>query len=295
MPLPAAEPELIDLDHLGRAHVLGAWRVGDVIIDPGPSSCIAKLLDAIGGREPDALALTHIHLDHAGAAGSLAARFPDLEVWVHARGAAHVIDPSKLVRSAARLYGSEMQRMWGEVLEVPAERVRVLEGGETIGEFRVAYTPGHASHHVCYLHAPSGTAFTGDVAGVRIDGACALPPTPPPDIDVEAWLESLRTLEAWRPSSLALTHFGAYADVAQHLAELRAELERLSELARGLDEEGFVAALRSRVREAAQGETVAAYERAMPPGQSYQGLVRAAAQAQARGVCEHPPRGGSTA
>jgi glyoxylase-like metal-dependent hydrolase (beta-lactamase superfamily II) len=178
---------------------------------------------------------------------------------------------------------------------VPAERVRVLEGGETIGEFRVAYTPGHASHHVCYLHAPSGTVFTGDVAGVRIDGACALPPTPPPDIDVEAWLESLRTLEAWRPSRLALTHFGAYADVAQHLAELRAEFERLGEAARELDEEGFVAAVRSRVREAARGETAAAYEQAMPPWQSYQGLVRAAAQAQARGVCEHPPRGGSTA
>ena len=291
----AAEPELIDLHHLGRAHVIGAWLLGDVIVDPGPSSCVAKLLAAIDGRRPRVLALTHIHLDHAGAAGSLALRYPELEVWVHANGARHLIDPSKLVGSAARLYGSEMERMWGEVLPVPAERVRALEGGEAIGDFRVAYTPGHASHHVCYLHTPSGTAFTGDVAGVRIDGGCALPPTPPPDIDVDAWLESLRALAAWRPSRLALTHFGAYADVAQHLAALRAELGRLSELARELDEEGFAAAVRARVRENARGDTAAAYEQAMPPWQSYQGLVRATAQAQARHVCEHPPRGASTA
>ena len=295
MASPGTEPELIDLHHLGRAHVLGAWLLGDVIVDPGPSSCMGELLDALGGREPRVLALTHIHLDHAGGAGSLAARYPDLEVWVHARGAPHLVDPSRLLHSATRLYGSEMERMWGEVLPVPAERLRILEGGERIGELRVAYTPGHAAHHVCYLHTPSGTAFTGDVAGVRIDGACALPPTPPPDIDVERWLESLLMLEAWRPSRLALTHFGAYADVVQHLAELRAELARLSELARKLDEEGFVAALRTRVREASPGVTAAAYERAMPPWQSYQGLVRAATHAPRRGVCEHPPRGGSTA
>src|SRR5271166_3559531 len=123
---PAPEPELIDLLHLGRPHVIGAWRVGDVIVDPGPSSCLSALLPALEAHPPRALALTHIHLDHAGASGSLLKRFPNAEVWVHARGAPHLIDPAKLLDSAGRLYGAEMERLWGEVLPVPAERLRVL-------------------------------------------------------------------------------------------------------------------------------------------------------------------------
>jgi glyoxylase-like metal-dependent hydrolase (beta-lactamase superfamily II) len=154
-----AEPELIDLMHLGRAHVIGAWRVGDVIVDPGPSSCLATLLEQLERDPPRVLALTHIHLDHAGATGSLLRRFPELEVWVHERGAPHLVDPGKLLSSATRLYGADMERRWGEVLPVPAERLRVLSGGERVGGFRVAHTPGHASHHVSYLHEPSGYAF----------------------------------------------------------------------------------------------------------------------------------------
>jgi glyoxylase-like metal-dependent hydrolase (beta-lactamase superfamily II) len=269
-----ASPELIDLLHLGRPKVIGAWRVGDVIVDPGPSSCLGELLAVLERHPPRVLALTHIHLDHAGATGSLLARFPDAEVWVHERGAPHLIDPAKLLRSATRLYGADMQRLWGEVLPVPAERVRVLRGGESLEDFQVAYTPGHASHHVCYLHEPSGRAFTGDVTGVRIDGGCVLAPTPPPDVDLRAWRTSLELIEAWRPRSLAVTHFGSYDDVESQLSAVREQLARVQALAGELDAAGFASAIRATVAGGSSPETAGAYEQAMPPEQSFHGLVR---------------------
>ena len=267
-------PELIDLLHLGRPHVIGAWRVGDVIVDPGPSSSLAALLPMLDERPPRALALTHIHLDHAGAAGTLAQRYPALEVWVHERGARHLADPSRLLDSATRLYGEQMERLWGEVLAVPAERLHVLHGGEQFGPFRVAYTPGHASHHVSYLHEPSGRAFTGDVAGVRIDGGHVLAPTPPPDIDLDAWRSSLDTIEGWRPRSIAVTHFGAYEDVPEQMAALRAHLDEVERWAQELDEEGFAAKVRERVEGPTSAGTPGSYAQALPPGQSYHGLKR---------------------
>jgi len=270
----AVEPELIDLLHLGRPHVIGAWRVGDVIVDPGPSSCLPELLGALERHPPRALALTHIHLDHAGAAGSLVRRFPDIEVWVHERGAPHLVDPSKLVKSATRLYGEDMERLWGDVLPVPVERLRVLSGGEVVGPFRVAYTPGHASHHVSYLHEPTGIAFAGDVTGVRIGDGCLMAPTPPPDIDLERWRESLDLIAAWRPQSLAITHFGAHHDVAEHVGAMREQLDRAAALARELDEAGFARAIRAQVQGSTSPETAAAYEQAMPPEQSFHGLAR---------------------
>jgi glyoxylase-like metal-dependent hydrolase (beta-lactamase superfamily II) len=268
-----AEPELIDLLHLGRPKVIGAWRVGEVIVDPGPSSCLDTLLPKLERRPPRVLALTHIHLDHAGASGSLLRRFPDAEVWVHERGAPHLIDPAKLLESASRLYGERMGELWGELLPVPRERIRVLVGGESLGPFRVAYTPGHASHHVSYLHEPTGRAFTGDVTGVRIGEGHVLAPTPPPDIDLEAWRASLDVIESWRPSSLAMTHFGAYDDVAAHLADLREQLEVAEAMARDLDEPAFASLVRARVADSQASER-AAYEQAMPPEQSFHGLAR---------------------
>jgi glyoxylase-like metal-dependent hydrolase (beta-lactamase superfamily II) len=270
----ADEPELIDLRHLGRERVIGAWRVGGVIVDPGPASCLPRLLQAIGERPPRVLALTHIHLDHAGASGSLVRRFPELEVWVHERGAPHLIDPTKLLASAGRLYGERMDELWGEVLPVPAERVRVLRGGETVAGFRVAYAPGHAWHHVLYLHEPSGVAFTGDVAGVRIGPGPVLLPTPPPDIDLAAWAGSLDQLEAWSPARLALTHFGGHDDVAAHLQQTREQLAAAAELARTVDEDGFEATVRARVAARADPETAGAYAQASQPGQSFRGLQR---------------------
>jgi glyoxylase-like metal-dependent hydrolase (beta-lactamase superfamily II) len=275
-PDSTAEPELIDLLHLGTPKVIGAWRVGEVLVDPGPASCLDRLLPALERDPPRVLALTHIHLDHAGATGSLLRRFPDTEVWVHERGAAHMIDPSRLLRSAGRLYGADMDRLWGEMLPVPQEQVRVLRGGETLGDFEVAYTPGHASHHVSYLHRSSGVAFTGDVAGVRIDPACMLAPTPPPDIDLQAWRASLELLEAWRPRSLAVTHFGRYGDVEQHIGALREQLDRVQRLVEDddQDEASFAASIRAMIAGASAPETASAYEQAMPPEQSYQGLAR---------------------
>jgi len=263
---------LIDLLHLGRPHVIGAWRVGNVVVDPGPSSCLARLLPELERDPPLVLALTHIHLDHAGATGSLLRRFPDLEVWVHERGARHMIDPARLLESARRLYGSDMERLWGDVLPVPAERVRILRGGESVDGFRVAYTPGHASHHVCYLHEESGWAFTGDVTGVRIDTGPVIVPTPPPDIDLGAWRESLRVVERWAPNGLAISHFGSYGDVAEHIAAARDALDRSEARARGLDEPAFAREMHADV--ARSGAAAARYEQAVPPDQSFHGLRR---------------------
>ena len=144
-------PNLIDLMHLGRDRVIGAYEVDGVIVDPGPASCLEALLAGLEG-EPRVLLLTHIHLDHAGASGSLVARFPDLRVYVHEVGAPHLVDPQKLLDSASRLYGDDMERLWGEVVPVPASSVVALSGGEEIEGFRVAHVPGHANHHVAYLH-----------------------------------------------------------------------------------------------------------------------------------------------
>jgi glyoxylase-like metal-dependent hydrolase (beta-lactamase superfamily II) len=271
---PAGEPQLIDLLHLGRAKVIGAWLVGDVLVDPGPNSCAQQLAGVLDEHPPRVLALTHIHLDHAGATGSLLQRFPDAEVWVHERGARHLIDPSKLLASATRLYGGDMERLWGEVLPVAQERIRVLHGGETLGDFHVAYTPGHASHHVSYLHEPSGWAFTGDLAGVRIEDGCVLPPTPPPDIDLRAWRASLELIEGWRPRSLAVTHFGVHHDVGHHLQALWEQLDRVQALAGELDEGAFASALRAMVARSTTPRTAAVYEQAMPPEQCFAGLAR---------------------
>ncbi|HEX7292620.1 MAG TPA: MBL fold metallo-hydrolase [Conexibacter sp.] len=274
----------IDVRFKGLERVICCWRIGDVLVDPGPESALEQLLDALGNVRPRALLLTHIHLDHAGASGALVKRWPDLEVYVHERGAPHVVDPSKLLASAGRLYGGDegMARLWGETLPVPAERVRALSGGETLtlgdaaGRVRVAYTPGHASHHVAYLHEDSGRAFVGDTAGVRIPPAdLTLAPTPPPDIDLEAWERSLEAIGAWRPASLGLTHFGGIDDVDGQLEATRAALREAAQLVRGADLETVVAAIRERVAGATDDEALrAAYARALPPEHIYLGLER---------------------
>jgi len=274
---------LIDLRHLGRERVIGSWLVGDVLIDPGPESCLGELLAGLDGAEPRAIALTHIHLDHAGATGTLARRFPDAEVWVSERGARHLIDPGKLLASAGRLYGAEnMQRLWGEVLPVPAERVRQLVGGESLdipfgahGRFEVAYTPGHASHHLAYLHADSGTVFSGDVGGVRISpNGGVLAPTPPPDIDPPLWRDSLERIEAWRPRAIVPTHFGRYEDVDAHLAQLRERLAEWEALAAAGDEGAFIRALQERFELEGDPDAAGSYAQAMPADQSYAGMRR---------------------
>lgn len=261
--------------HAGRERVIGCWQVGDVLIDPGPGSCLATLLEALGGERPRALLLTHIHLDHAGATGSLVERWPELDVYVHERGARHMIDPTRLMDSASRLYGADMDRLWGKMIPVPERNITVLRGGERrlLNGFEVAYTPGHASHHVSYLHA--GTAFVGDVGGVRITPASmTIPPTPPPDIDVEAWHESIALIRSWRPERLAMTHFGHSDDVEAQLAELDARLDEWSELARTGGRDAFRATVREQIARDGSPELAATYQQAAPVDQLYAGYER---------------------
>ncbi len=265
---------MIDLDHLGRARVIACWEVDGVLIDPGPGSTIETLLARLTST-PRAILLTHIHLDHAGATGELVRRWPALTVYVHERGAPHLIDPSRLLTSAGRLYGDDMDHLWGAMAPVPAERIEVLIGGERIGDFDVASTPGHASHHLSYLHRPTRCAFVGDTGGVRTPPSpLVIPPTPPPEIDVEAWEESLRRIGAWRPRSLGITHFGLIDDPLPHLETVRRRLGELVERARPLDGEAFERDLRAEIRGATDEGTAAATLQAIPPDQQYLGLAR---------------------
>jgi glyoxylase-like metal-dependent hydrolase (beta-lactamase superfamily II) len=280
---------VIDLMHLGRERVIGCWQVGEILIDPGPTSCLATLLEALGDNPPRVLLLTHIHLDHAGASGSLVDRWPDLEVYVHELGAPHMIDPGRLLESATRLYGEDMDRLWGDMVPVPESSLHVLRGGETLAfgdhTFEVAYTPGHASHHVSYLS--HRTAFVGDVGGVQITpGTPVIPPTPPPDIDLEAWHASIKLVADWKPERLAMTHFGEAVDVEAHLAEIGERLDRWAELARDRDQDGFMAGVREEIAAASSAEIAAAYEQAAPANQLYAGLER-----YWRKRSDGPPRG----
>jgi glyoxylase-like metal-dependent hydrolase (beta-lactamase superfamily II) len=265
----------IDVMHLGRDRAICAYEREGLVVDPGPATCVDTLVDALDPIAPRALLLTHVHLDHAGASGVLCRRFPELLVYVHERGAAHLVDPTKLLRSAGRLYGDDMERLWGEVAPVPAERVQPLRGGETVEGLRVAYTPGHASHHVCYLDEATGDAYVGDVAGVRIPPyEYTLAPTPPPDIDVEAWLDSLAAVAGWSPQTLCLTHFGRVTDVSEQLDRMRAALLGAADAARRDDEGRFVAAIEDGLREATDPGTLERYEQTAPPDQLYMGLAR---------------------
>jgi glyoxylase-like metal-dependent hydrolase (beta-lactamase superfamily II) len=268
-----APPRQIDVLHLGNPLVICCFELDGVIVDPGPESSHRTLLEALDAP-PERILLTHIHLDHAGATGALVRRWPDVEVWVHERGAPHLVDPAKLLASATRLYGDDMQRLWGEIVPVPESNVRALAGGERIGPWRVEYTPGHASHHVSYLHEPSGTAFVGDVGGVRIDGGPILPPTPPPDIDLELWHESLETVAAWDPARMAITHFGSYEDARHEIAGMHAALDRWGALARETDNEGYVDAMVAEIRRAPDPTATEAFLQAMPPETLWAGLHR---------------------
>jgi len=212
------------------------------IIDPGPGVTLPALkarLAALGVsvRDVRAILLTHIHLDHAGATGALLREQPEMRVYVHERGARHLIDPSKLLASATMLWGDETLGLWGEMVPVPESAIQVLKGGEQVAAggrvFEVAYTPGHASHHVSFFDRASGVAFVGDTAGVRLaEGGVVLTPTPPPDIDIPLWLASLDTIEQWRPASLLITHFGHVSTVGSHLAALRENMAWATALCR---------------------------------------------------------------
>jgi glyoxylase-like metal-dependent hydrolase (beta-lactamase superfamily II) len=259
----------IDVLHCGQPRVIACWEADGILIDPGPESALETLMGGLGeGFEPRAVLLTHIHLDHAAATGSLLRDWPDTEVWVHQRGARHMADPTKLIASARRIYRDRMDELWGEIAPVPEERIVVLEGGETREGFEVAYTPGHASHHVSFLHPETGIVFAGDVAGVRIEEGPVIPPTPPPDIDLDLWHKSIETLRAWDPQELAIAHFGTFMDVRSHLDELSAALDHWGARARETDATQFEAEMLEAVG------TARPYTLAMPIATLHAGLER---------------------
>lgn len=234
----------LDVNWMGRPKSIAAVLVQsdgvNALIDPGPTSSLETLraeLQRHNLRVQDlhSILLTHIHLDHAGAVGSLVQENPKLDVFVHEFGAKHMADPTKLLASAGRLYGAEMDRLYGPVLPVPAENLRQLSGGETVSvgnrKLSVLYTPGHASHHVTFWDSKDGVAFVGDVGGISVEGdEFILPATPPPDIDLEIWNKSLDTIAALRPTKLFLTHFGYAHDPETHIARYRERLVKWSEL-----------------------------------------------------------------
>ena len=287
----------VDLNFQARPRIIATGVLdgvgGVALIDPGPSSTLSTLKTALAaaGRsmaDVRALLLTHIHLDHAGATGTLVRENPRLRVYVHERGAPHLVDPSKLLASATMLYGDAMERLWGEVAPVRADAIVVLKGGERVEaggrSFDVAYTPGHASHHVSYFNADSGIAFVGDTAGIKIhDDGFVLPPTPPPDIDLEAWERSIQAIEAWRPDSLFLTHFGPHQPTGAHLTELRdhlalaASVARISLAREGTDadrEAWFAEEFRRELRRRLGENESQAYEVAARLDLSWRGLAR---------------------
>ncbi len=274
-----SELDVIDLQHLGREQSICCYRQADVIIDPGPEVSSQRVIDALGGEAPRAILLTHIHLDHAAATGALVELWPETEVWVHERGAPHVIDPERLIASATRIYGDDMERLWGTILPVPQERVRVLSGGEQIGDWRALYTPGHSGNHIAYLHEPSGTLFSGDVAGVRRLGGPVLAPTPPPEIDLAGWERSIELIESVEPERLAVTHFGVHDDVGEQLDALREDLARAPAWAlEAPDAEAYAALQREWLVGAASEEVAAGYFAVMRSEDGYAGLKRALLQ-----------------
>ena len=270
-------PDPIDLLHEDAESVIGVYVLetgdGPALFDCGPSPRVETLKKGLRARGLELtdlrhLLLSHIHLDHAGAAGVLVREHPALQVHVSEIGAPHLVDPARLEASARRLYGATFDALWGELAPVPRENVHVVD--ERVLGFDCFPAPGHASHHVCYL-GDDGTLYAGDAAGVRIQPHRAvLPPTPPPEFDLDAWLRTLDELERRAPARLALIHFGVAADVARHLAELRERLvDWVSRTEQGVTEEEFSESVRADVDSGLE-----AYERAMPFWQSYAGLRR---------------------
>ncbi len=272
-------PVLIDLLHLRRPRALAAYLAADpepTLIDCGPVSCLATLERALADRglaigDLRHLLLTHIHLDHAGAAGALVAANPRLIVHVSEAGAPHLLNPHRLERSARRLFGAQFDRLWGSPAPIPSANLRPARG--QVAGLQCFPTPGHAIHHTSFLDA-DGNCFTGDVTGIRIPPSTYVAPgTPPPDIDLDAYDRSLTEIEARRPERLCLSHFGIFGDVAEHLQRMRTALARWSGWVRdGATEEEFVAAVRRELAD--RPRVLEAIEAAAPFEPSYAGLKR---------------------
>ncbi|MEO5896592.1 MAG: MBL fold metallo-hydrolase [Vicinamibacterales bacterium] len=290
--------DYIDLNFVGKPEIIATAILhgpgGIALVDPGPATTLAHLRAELRRKgysvmDVQEILITHIHLDHAGVTGALLRENPAIEVFVHERGAPHLADPSRLLASAGRLYGEDMGPLWGEVLPVPSSALRPLAGGEIVKaggrELEVAYTPGHASHHVSYFDSASRIAFVGDTAGIRRGGgAYVMPPTPPPDIDLEAWTESEARILSWDPDTLFLTHFGPFHGARTHFQELKNTTQVWSRIVRrlladeGRDEASrqaaFVDEAMRELRRAVTAEEADHYSRAGRLDYSWQGLSR---------------------
>lgn len=224
---------LIDTQHMGYRGTVGVFLLPGpggtfALVESGPGSTLETLLAGVreAGFEPErltAVLVTHIHLDHAGAAGTLARRF-DAEVYVHENGAGHLLEPERLLGSAARIYGDQMEELWGLMEGTPQGLLRPVRDGEPLEvaghRLEVLYTPGHASHHVSYL-LDKRLMFTGDAAGVRLPGSKVVRPAlPPPEVDLELWSRSIQAMRQAHPKALLLTHFGRVDDPEAHFEEL---------------------------------------------------------------------------
>jgi glyoxylase-like metal-dependent hydrolase (beta-lactamase superfamily II) len=231
--------EIVDLNFLGAEEIIASFLLlgedSAAIVETGPTTCLDSLTGGlkehgVASEDVDQVFLTHIHLDHAGASGHLAELLPNATFYVHEVGRPHLVDPSKLWKSATRIYGERMDELWGETRPVPEDRLVVLSGGEELeaagGVLAAHYTPGHAYHHLAYLEPDSGALFAGDVAGIRLPGQSYVrPPTPPPEIDLEAWVRSIEEMRQIAPRTLCPTHFGRFDDVERHLGELEQRLQ----------------------------------------------------------------------
>jgi glyoxylase-like metal-dependent hydrolase (beta-lactamase superfamily II) len=291
------EASILDLNFLGYSEAIASCLLeggGELaLVDSGPTSCLPTLRAKLAERglqvaDLTAILLTHIHFDHAGAAGTLIRENPDLKVYVHSIGAKHMVNPERLLASATRLYGDAMQQMFGEFLAVPAENLAVLEGGERLQvagrKVEVAYTPGHASHHVTFLDLSTGTAFVGDTTGLRLPGhGLVAPVTPPPDIDLEVWDRSLDEISRRDPALVFLTHFGPYKNVEEHLDQTREGLhrwaDRAAEIMAATADNGariarFVQESEAEIHRALPAETAARYTKGANATLSWYGLER---------------------
>jgi glyoxylase-like metal-dependent hydrolase (beta-lactamase superfamily II) len=265
-----SDPEIIDLHWLGGDRRIGSWRVGELLIDCGPTTTLDTLVAAMGDWRPRALLLTHIHFDHAGAAGELVRRWPDLEVVVHRRGARHLADPERLESSARRVFGDDFDRRFGSLVPIPEENLTVLDGGETVHGLSALYTPGHAVHHLAYIDDGDGRAWVGDIAGVRLrPGDRVLPPTPPPDIDIDAWLASIELVRERAPRWLGLPHFGEVTDAAAMLEQAAEEVRAHADAGARLDADGYIAWARERL-----GVPAGEADAVVPLAQNAAGLQR---------------------
>ncbi len=270
---------LIDTGYCRTPAAIGVYLLpGEypALIETGPASTVEVMLEGVhaAGCDPQdlrAVAVTHIHLDHAGAAGALVRRFPHLEVWVHPAGAPHLADPSRLIASARRLYGGDLDALLGEPEPVPADRVRLLQDGAQIRlgsrRLRSLDTPGHARHHLVLLDESSGDLFTGDAAGICLPGSrYVLPPTPPPELDVPTWIATLERLRALRPERMLLTHFGPHTWCDELLVQAEERLAAGVEMVRsgleaGCAEDTIVERLREAGASAAAADGPGAAER----------------------------------